>query len=60
LHVYTQAIHRGTFTSIRELTGKIRQFINGWNDRCHPFTWTKTPDQILRKADRQQISVSVH
>jgi transposase len=55
-----QAIHRGTFTSVRELTGKIRQFINGWNDRCHPFTWTKTPDQILRKADRQQISVSVH
>jgi hypothetical protein len=21
---------------------KIRQFIDGWNDRMHPFIWTKT------------------
>ena len=55
-----QAIHRGTFTSVRELMAKIRAFINGWNDRCQPFTWTKTPDQILRKANRQSTSVSVH
>ena len=29
---------------------KIRAFINGWNDRCQPFVWTKTADQILTKA----------
>ena len=23
---------------VRDLTTKIRAFINGWNDRCHPFT----------------------
>jgi hypothetical protein len=48
-----QAIHRGTFGSVRELTTAIRQFINGWNPRAHPFVWTKTADQILTKAQRQ-------
>jgi transposase len=51
-----QAIHRGTFTSVKDLTTKIRAFINGWNDRSHPFVWTKTPDQILAKANRQTTS----
>ena len=32
----------------------IRAFIDGWNDRCHPFVWTKTAEQILAKADRQE------
>ena len=30
-----QAIRRGTFGSVRDLTTKIRGFIDGWNDRCH-------------------------
>jgi transposase len=55
-----QAIHRGTFGSVRDLNAKIRAFIDGWNDRCKPFVWTKTADQILKKADRQTTSVSVH
>jgi len=48
-----QAIRRGVFPSVRDLTGKIRTFINGWNNRCHPFIWTKTPDQILAKIKRK-------
>ena len=32
-----QAIHRGTFGSVKDLNAKIRTFINGWNDRAHPF-----------------------
>jgi transposase len=55
-----QAIHRGTFASVRDLMIKIRAFINGWNDRCQPFVWTKTADQILKKADRKTTSVAVH
>ena len=43
------AIRRGVFTSVKDLNTKIRAFINGWNQRCHPFTWTKTPDEILTK-----------
>jgi transposase len=50
-----QAIHRGTFRSVRELTRKIRDFIDGWNGRAHPFVWTKTADQILTQANRQYL-----
>ncbi len=55
-----QAIHRGSFASVRDLNAKIRAFINGWNDRCHPFVWTKTADQILKKANRQTTSNTPH
>ncbi len=55
-----QAIHRGSFRSVRDLNTKIRAFITGWNDRCHPFIWTKTPDQILKKANRQTTSNTRH
>jgi len=55
-----QAIHRGTFASVRDLMAKIRQFITGWNNRSKPFTWTKTADEILTKANRKTTSVAVH
>ena len=55
-----QAIHRGTFGSVKDLNAKIRAFIDGWNDRCHPFVWTKTADQILTKANRQKTSNAEH
>jgi transposase len=41
-----QAIRRGSFDSVKQLVGAIRTFIEGWNDRCHPFTWPKTADEI--------------
>ena len=49
-----QAIRRGSFDSVKELTTAIGAFIDGWNQRCHPFVWTKTADEILphtRKAN---------
>ncbi|BAX97828.1 IS630 family transposase [Mycobacteroides stephanolepidis] len=55
-----QGIHRGAFGSVRDLTTAIRTFINGWNPRAHPFVWTKTTDQILKKAERQQTSNTRH
>ncbi len=55
-----QAIHRGTFRSVKDLNKAIRAFIDGWNDRAHPFTWTKTADQILSKANRQKTSTTGH
>ena len=55
-----QAIHRGTFTSVHDLNKKIRTFVDGWNDRCHPFVWTKTADEILKKANRQTTSKTDH
>ncbi len=32
---------------------QIRTFIDSWNDgRAHPFVWTKTAEEILKRADR--------
>ena len=51
-----QAIRRGTFTSVKDLIAAIETFIDAWNDRCQPFVWTKTADEILTKATRGQRS----
>lgn len=58
--VERQAIRRGTFSSVKELNAKIRAFINGWNDRSHPFVWTKTADEILKKANQKKTSETDH
>jgi transposase-like protein len=55
-----QAIRRGSFDSVKELVEAIRAFIDGWNDRCHPFTWTKTADEILPHATRKRTSDARH
>ncbi|MFV2013566.1 hypothetical protein ACFHVG_27720, partial [Micromonospora sp. LOL_027] len=55
-----QAIRRGTFTSVPDLTAAIRAFIDGYNQRCKPFAWTKTADQILTKANRKKTSDTGH
>ena len=47
-----QAIRRGTFTSVKELTAAIGAFIDNWNDHPRPFTWTKDADQILASIHR--------
>ena len=50
--VERQAIRRGVFKSVKDLNTKIRTFVDGWNDRSHPFVWTKTAEEILNKANR--------
>ncbi|HLL65529.1 MAG TPA: IS630 family transposase, partial [Micromonosporaceae bacterium] len=55
-----QAIRRGTFPTVKDLVAAIRRFIDGWNERCHPFIWTKTADQILPHATRQPTSDARH
>ena len=54
-----QAIHRGSFGSVRELNAKIRTFVS-WNDRCRPFIGTKTAEEILVKANRRNTSETAH
>jgi transposase len=44
-----QAIRRGTFRSVKELTTAIGTFIDAYNDRCQPFSWTKDADELLTK-----------
>jgi len=56
-----QAIRRGTFTSVKDLIAAIETFIDGWNDRCEPFEWTKDADDILtRSKDRKKTSNTRH
>ena len=55
-----QAIRRGTFTSVKDLIAAIETFIDAWNDRCQPFAWTKTADEILTKANRKVTSNTRH
>src|SRR6266496_1892032 len=51
-----QAIRRGTFTSVKDLIAAIETYIDAWNERCHPFTWTKTADELIPRATRGQRS----
>jgi transposase len=48
-----QAIRRGTFTSVKDLETAIREFIDSYNQRAKPFTWTKTAEDILTKINRK-------
>jgi transposase len=55
-----QAIRRGSFDNVKALVAAIRAFIDGYNERCRPFTWTKTADDILPRAIRQPTSAAGH
>ena len=55
-----QAIRRGSFDSVRELIEAIERFIDGWNERCAPFAWTKDADTIIAKAHRKSTSDTRH
>ena len=53
-----QAIRRGAFTSVTELTGRISAFIEHWNNHPRPFTWTKDADEILGKIERAKTKTN--
>ena len=55
-----QAIRRGTFRSVTELKNAIEAYIDGWNERCKPFVWTKTAEQILSHSRSQKTSFTRH
>ena len=55
-----QQVRRGTYASAAELVAAIQAFIASWNDRATPFTWTRTADQVLAKAIRQDTSETEH
>lgn len=37
--ITTQCIRRGSFSSVRDLVTKIKQYITWYNKRCRPFCW---------------------
>jgi transposase len=58
--VERQALRRGVFKSVRDLNAKIRAFVDGWNDRAHPFVWTKTAEEVLKHANPMKTSNADH
>ena len=55
-----QAIRRGSFGSVKDLIAAIGAFIDGWNERCQPFAWTKDADTIITKAHCKSTSDTRH
>jgi putative transposase len=53
-----QAIRRGSFRSVRDLITRIQHFVEHYNRRCRPFTWTATADSIFQKLARLCTSIS--
>jgi transposase len=47
-----QAIRRGSFSSVKELTAKIQHFVDHYNQTASPFAWTATAKSILDKIER--------
>lgn len=60
--VTQQAIRRGTFRNVKELTAKIDAFVQQYNRHCAPFVWVATADSILAKLKRlcERISGTGH
>ena len=54
-----QAIRRGSFTSVKELTVAIGTFIDTRNDHPRPLTWTKDADEILASIKRARAKTRV-
>ncbi len=50
----TQHVGRGVYHDVPELIAAIEHYIDGYNQRAQPFVWTKTADQVLAKADKNQ------
>jgi transposase len=55
-----QAIRRGSFASVKDLTQAIRRFIDAWNERCEPFVWTKEADELITRTMRKKTSLTRH
>jgi transposase len=47
--VQRQAVSRGVFKSVQQLTSALRRFVDHYNKDCQPFKWTKTAEQIIPK-----------
>jgi putative transposase len=47
-----RAIRRGSFRSVKDLIGKIDDFVRNYNHSKRPFAWTATADSILAKIAR--------
>lgn len=62
-NIITQrAIRRGSFRKVKDLIANIKRFVDTYNPKAKPFSWTATADSILDKISRlcQAISGTRH
>jgi hypothetical protein len=54
-------LRRGAFTSVKDLTNSITQFIKTYNNDPKPFVWNAKVEDILRKVGKcKAILETVH
>lgn len=54
-----RAIHRGVFTSVKELRDEIHRFIKVHNaESAKPFKWTKSAKAIIDAVDRAKSAIN--
>jgi hypothetical protein len=56
--VKRQALRRGDFPSVDDLTTAISRFCQSWNEHCQPFSWTKPAHEILAKLNRTRTAAT--
>ncbi len=49
-------MRRCVYHDVPELIAAIEAFIAGYNERAQPFVWTKTAEDVLAKATKQQAT----
>ena len=49
--ITTEAIRRGTFSSVRQLQAAIDAYLAEHNEDPKPFSWAASADSIVRKPD---------
>jgi putative transposase len=57
-----KAARGGSFGSVKELLGKIDQFVSQYNKHCKPLLWSATAHSILEEIERltSRISGTAH
>ena len=58
--ITAKRIRRGTFRSVKELTGAIESYIRDHNRNPKPFVWTATARSILRKVKNYKETLETH
>jgi len=58
--LHRQAIERGVFRSVRGLMDAIKRFLDSWDEHKHPFSWVKSPADVLRHPKVQATSGARH
>jgi transposase len=48
-----KSIRRGSFDTVRQLIRHIEAYIQHWNQDPVPFVWTKSADEVIKKAVRR-------